>query len=650
MADEVVIPALFTKNRAHLVANVSNSFHCYSRIQRAAVVKALVEKIELNYSLLRIKKKTIGLNFDKISQQAYDAEIAVQDAFPADKSTKEKNLICAERNFAFFDRVKIFLAKFKDTHLWLGYGAKLLSIHSGFYIKKVIYEETNEETKETIKTERYVVHSINEKMITYIQEMQPVAPALNKDSKFSQMKVGVEVLEIDGKAISEVVKELKPYVEASSDSYSDNAALYNVTSRNYKFPTKNYMKVKIRIPVKNKFTDKSQEVAFHWPWFYQRMSKAGSYYNRPDQLLYFDEYKFNPIDPAYIQYDEVYNEFSYYEGVPPVNKRHLGVGTLMEKVVYSYEDEPTMISGFISKNRMLYGYLFFDHFHSSGNVLKSNKGSFLKFIKAFETEISRFKEKGVPLILDLRSNTGGSTWANMSILKALTPENSSMTGMHEAYRLTPFVYNAVNYYGQKYIEAASEVDIFIDDIVIKELLHEAHTAKKDHTKAYMVGRHTPSKDVEGYSQEIVTLVSPDCISSCDLLAMTLQFNKRAKLIGTQTNGTGAGFASFSNVSSTWVDNYDIFRIKIPNMLFGVAGTPEEEGSFIFKESAVDLNSENKPTIADVKYQTTYEDVINDSEGWIATAIKELDAMEAAKEKEAAEKTKKEKAEAASKQL
>jgi hypothetical protein len=116
------------------------------------------------------------------------------------------------------------------------------------------------------------------------------------------------------------------------------------------------------------------------------------------------------------------------------------------------------------------------------------------------------------------------------------------------------------------------------------------------------------------------LVSPECISSCDRQALLFKSSKRAFILGTESNGTGAGYrTSESFVSTEWKDANDIFSINIPNALWG---TPGEVGKREFREDGAYFryNSENLPTKADIRYDATVADYLQNSTGWFDAAI------------------------------
>jgi hypothetical protein len=133
----------------------------------------------------------------------------------------------------------------------------------------------------------------------------------------------------------------------------------------------------------------------------------------------------------------------------------------------------------------------------------------------------------------------------------------------------------------------------------------------------------PDQRVKGFNNKIVALVTADCISACDKMASLLKTSKRATIIGTTSNGTGAGYRSTSELDTKWTDSLRVFESQIPNYLFGEAGDVDTR---IFGEDSVfELNLENKPTIADVLYRPTFKDFGKNNLGWIEKALEVIEA-------------------------
>jgi len=144
----------------------------------------------------------------------------------------------------------------------------------------------------------------------------------------------------------------------------------------------------------------------------------------------------------------------------------------------------------------------------------------------------------------------------------------------------------------------------------------------------MVGEDIKTdEDVKGYDKKIVALITPNCISACDMTASLLKNSKRATLIGTHTNGTGAGFwdDEENGFPRKWVDSHNTLQVYIPNSLFGVPSKEivEKEGHILPFKAHKNFISENIPSVADVQFSPTLKDITGETKGWLNKALEVL---------------------------
>lgn len=131
--------------------------------------------------------------------------------------------------------------------------------------------------------------------------------------------------------------------------------------------------------------------------------------------------------------------------------------------------------------------------------------------------------------------------------------------------------------------------------------------------------------VKGFNSPIVALVTADCISACDKMSFLLKSSKRAVIVGTHSNGTGAGYLSTDDLNTKWEDPLRVFSTTIPNYLFGVPGESFDTTVFGDNSSSA-MCSENKPTMADVQYSPTMIDVARNNLGWLQKAAQVLESQ------------------------
>jgi hypothetical protein len=110
------------------------------------------------------------------------------------------------------------------------------------------------------------------------------------------------------------------------------------------------------------------------------------------------------------------------------------------------------------------------------------------------------------------------------------------------------------------------------------------------------------------------------------MSFLLKSSGRATIIGTHSNGTGAGFLSTGELNTHWDDRLRVLETQVPNYLFGVPGKSYE--TTVFEDnSAETMCSENKPTIADIQYAPTMLDVAKNNIGWLNKAAEVLEGLD-----------------------
>ena len=150
-------------------------------------------------------------------------------------------------------------------------------------------------------------------------------------------------------------------------------------------------------------------------------------------------------------------------------------------------------------------------------------------------------------------------------------------------------------------------------------------AHREYTSAFtLTDDIKASPDVGGYDQKMVALVTPFCISACEGMSTLLKTSKRATIIGTHSNGTGSGFIGSGPFEElVWQDRYKVMNLRIPNRLFGPGGSV---GTHVYDTPTAyaDMNSENRPTVADVTYDWAIGDYTGKGLGWYQKAMDTLD--------------------------
>ncbi|MEI8347987.1 MAG: S41 family peptidase, partial [Pseudomonadota bacterium] len=157
---------------------------------------------------------------------------------------------------------------------------------------------------------------------------------------------------------------------------------------------------------------------------------------------------------------------------------------------------------------------------------------------------------------------------------------------------------------------------------LKEIIQDAVNNNRPYTAMFSEEDIKADPLVGGFNEKVVALVTANCASACDNMANLLKSSKRAILVGTHSNGTGAGFYLLEN---NWEDPTNILKAAMPNYIFGIPGSIAEQYVFS-KDSAFDLCTENRPHLADIPYNTSIIDIQDNNRGWLQKAAEVLDGI------------------------
>ncbi len=566
-------------------------FHYLDQEDRIQILNELFRSIELEYALLIIKEKRIGLNFSDLKSRAINEERSVQSILlstesRADQEIKNKIAILqAKSNLDFLDRVQKIIAEFQDTHFNVNERISRPMIYAGLRFRRV--------------EGRIVLAAMDVKYKGLAENLS--------GTDLSQIRLGDELVKIDGVGVEDKINQLKNYISGSTDEFRDSTAIRSLSLRNILYPARNF----IVFEFKNAGT-------FKLPIFAN--TPIGST-PRLDALTYLKSIGVT-LDTSLISttYDSNTKKWVEsglnFEGYSPW-KLHANLKDLKE-----YKDDsggPGLRTGYIFKNGKMYGVMQLLTFYTKNLTINNEAKPFVDAIRNFILEL---KENGAPLIFDLRLNGGGNGAFPTQVMSILAREGEVYGGSTSGFRMTSYIRNIEEpgLFQELVAEDITE-GITIDDY--SRMLDDAISNRKAHTPMFNFAPIFPDPKVKGFNNKIVALVTADCISACDKMASLLKTSRRGTIIGTSSNGTGAGYRSSSELDTKWTDSLRVFESQIPNYLFGEAGDVDTR---IFGEDSVfELNLENKPTIADVLYRPTFKDFGKNNIGWIEKAVEVIEA-------------------------
>jgi C-terminal processing protease CtpA/Prc len=569
-------------------------FNYLDQEDRLLVLNDFLKQVELEYALLPLKAKRIGLDFKKLKEEARLAELAVVDILANSEERKNPELrekityLQAQSNLDFLDRMTILVAKFKDTHFSLQEKIARPLMYNGVRLYRI--------------DGKILVGSLENRFLGMVSKIS--------GADLSAIKIGDEVLEIDGVKVEEKINELKEYISGSTEGFIDNYAVRALTLRNFKYEKKNCMK----ITFKNAGT-------FKLPLF---VNNAKGSTPRLDAITFFEKYKI-PSDTVSIgmTFDKATNKWD------DSNLTFTGYTTRLLaanlKGVTEYADDagsPALRTGYFIQKGKTYAVMQLMTFSTKN--LKTATGQPLPFIETLRKFIIEVKEQELPLVFDLRVNGGGNGSFPAQVMSLLAPKDTIYAGPTSGYRMTQYMRNIQepsNY--QEIVAEDITTGLSLDEFM--KVFDDTLADRKEYTPMMSFGSIVTDPKVGGFNNNIVALVTPDCVSACDKMSFLLKSSGRAVFIGSHSNGTGAGYLSTEDFNTQWEDRLKVLSTQFPNYLFGRPGDSAE--TTIFGEQSVDeLCSENKPTVADIPYASKIIDLAKNNLGWLQKSAQVLDIM------------------------
>lgn len=568
------------------------SFSYLDRKDRLLIVNDFLASVELEYSLLPLKAERIGLDFNKMKEEAIADENAVEDILLSAKDRKDEDLrekftfLQAKSNMEFLDRMQALVAKFKDTHFGIQEKIARPMIYNGLRLFRI--------------QNKIVVGSLETKFLAMAGKVS--------GTDFSPIRVGDEVLAIDGVPVEEKIKEMKKFIGSSSEGFLDSEAVRSLTIRNFNYEKKNSVKVTFKMAGTYKFPVFANIVQGQTP--------------RLDALAYFKKIGI-PSDTTTIgmTFDKTTNKWTdsalRFDGYS-TRRLHLNLKGVTEMA--GDDGTPAIRTGYYMSKGKTYGVLQLLTF-STRNV-KVGEAEPVSFLDAIRSFVAELKDNELPLILDLRINGGGNASYPRAVLSILTEGKAVYASDNFGMRM--------NHYTRQLEEPALFQQIPGEDVTegipledYQAMIQDTLENHLEYAPMYNFGPIEADSKVRGFNNKIVALVTPDCISACDMMSFLLKSSKRATIIGTHSNGTGAGYSTSSELNTQWEDRLRVLSTQIPNFLFGLPGNSPD--TRIFEADSVSkLCTENLPTVADIPYSSTMVDLTKNNLGWLQKAVEVLE--------------------------
>jgi len=537
--------------KSDLITYQSHEFLALSKRMRLEILESFSLKLELEYVGLIVKKNSIQIDFEKIKKESLNIESEIEDF---DELELQSSNLVSE----FMDR--------EDARRFL-----LAKRNLDFYdrIKKILAQFQDSHLTLTMNNElayiflpfkfkkigdKYYISGIDGFIINqYLSE--------NKipDLKF---KIGMELTHINGLKVADyLAREITPFVGLSSSNATETRSLERLSIRNFKFPKDPNLKL----------TFKDQE-SIKIPYRY-----IFSIIDRLDQFLYFKTLGYS----EYPLNNSVNNKMISTIRYSDFGNLSLSSHIAWKKIITNKDNDELMKLGIFIINQKAYGIISFSKFDRELNDKLPEVVQFLNYLN----------KQNIPLVIDLIDNVGGSLDTNNKLIGLFIKKDLAL------YQQTVTSPSMLEIYTTEYIIKATPNPIDPQQNITQHLKDSTILAKNI------------------FKQQIVILTSELCVSACEIFTRILSKNSNALLMGSTLSGTGLGFTSRNKSNSNWIDPYNLFNLKIPNMLFysTLDDLPNGPGSFEIK------NYENKPFVPPYFYRTTLYDLENESLGWLERA-------------------------------
>lgn len=548
--------------------------------RRLKVICEIKQAVLEKYSLIGLKKERLNIDADQLMQNCARTELATE----------------SNDRQEFLDRVQMCIAGFQDTHF-------------GGYAR----------VARPLVMTAIMAAQMDGKV--YIARQSPLLIAKIKagdsDGTLQDLEAtlapGNEITKIDGVPAVDAVATLLPYQSSSSLAFAQMLAANQYFVRSFKYPDKKTVAVEIR-------TAKGELKHLELPWMVQ-LGKGNF-----DARVKFRNMGLPEINQMRLKYNPVLAKFEKDDS------ELFSVGYNSRKPLFAdnarlvaYNDDsgaPGLRVGEVVLDRNhVFCYMELMTFYSAKFTPEGTKVG-QPFFEPIVKFVANCEAKGLPLLLDLKSNGGGYGSYPPKLLSVLSPKGAQYGGTVMGFRVSPSTTDLLTQDDNPDDTGARNLDIPVDTATVFSALSDALAKGAAYTDVLN------NKDIRpalpnGYNQKIVAIVTPTCISACDMTANLLKTSGRAVLIGTAANGTGAGFeASETKLSSDFLDSEGQLQFRIPNFLFGVAPASVQDSRIPY-EIGKQYLMENHPTVADVHYELTPQDLATQGKSLGEAAVTEL---------------------------
>lgn len=562
-------------------------------------LQAMKASFRESYIGYELKKQLIGKSGDEIFAEC-------ERMFNAKFDENPQGLYSHE----FIDLNSSCVALFQDSHLSVASQGLQPLVVTGIHRMRKFQN-------------RYYVTSIRPNLLKKFEEIG----SLPADSLVNQVKLGDEVLEIDGKDPSKALQDIRLLIGSSSPLANELKATTAFFNRTFSYPKSGKVTVKLK-------SSSGQSHTIEMPWVQitrGAFDTSASLYDRQIFLLENNRSRnqTETVQGTTTTRTVVTTEENLFKVDFLLTQLEMFNQMSAAKTYFSDNEgeNEALTHALVTHNNKTACYLRLDTFNleSADNVAyrvyekvgenyvqQSATLSIKSFLEG--CELNRNK-----LIIDVRQNPGGNPKYALEIYSMLADQNRTQFSFAKNYLIRSGNTNFLLQLMRDYNAAAPTVSH-----QLMMLLFQGNHAQSNGISDWIVLR--PKSSTTIFNQAVTLLTSSSCVSACDFFAHIIKNTSRGRVVGRATNGTGLGFTSIeanTHMANTeFRDTLNYFKVEIPNMAFSTtsatgANTIEDNSTIGFTLPFADVPIiENRPVQPDVELDFTLKDYTDGYEDYL----------------------------------
>lgn len=557
-----------------------------SKSQVLDSIQAMQNAFRVSYIGYNLKKEMIGVS----GEEAFDkCKLAISEG--AEEVTV----------FEYYDLVYKCLAGLQDTHLYMTRLTTASTVTSAVSQARLI-------------DGKLYMSRIRPGIIKRIEEIKN----LPSGSLSEKLKLGSEILQINKKEPQIEINKLKELMGRSSDLSSTQDAVGALFTRRISYPESSELSLTVKL------ADGSIE-EINLPWLEvstQNSSLASRTILKGKGIVKSADFggvlQSEGADTEAPLFKNIFNQNTYFDSDDEdqsLEALQTGVVQINQKMTCYLQLNTFDLESDDELNFKLYKKVGEKYYPHDGMLVIKD---FLKGCEAFQA----------PLVLDLRNNGGGDANFAVTFFKAFETKN-----LVKSYSARAQLFEKGN---SSFLNAQLNSVDSKQVPLIRQLMFEAlvETQKRQSSVTDWVLTDDSSVTSEVFTQNVFLLVSPDCVSACDITANRFKKTGRATLIGEPANGTGFGFSSNGNGKTTYRDYLNLLTMDIPNFAFGTAIVEDDSGFKVegsLKASILPASQlakmENNPTQPDYIVRYTRDDLFENYKDYLSSLGKIMSEVE-----------------------